>query len=374
MNTDSAKPWVETRLPMIAAWRARFKEPVRLPDAPYLATLPTIITAALVFMSISGFVLAVYYRPYQAFGSLQFIDRDVNNGWLIRTFHETGTTMIFGAVYLALFNRMSTRSYRAPGEMLWLLGVVQFMLLLLIGYTGYLLTDGAVSYWSLHDAATTAQMLGGAPGAIGTWFFGGPDGAGTLARMEVFHAVMALAVFGIIALHYAARRVSSAGMPASRRVAFHPYYTAQYFVAFVMFALIFAALAFFAPHLGDNPLNAAPASPLLVPAVALPPWYLLPIGAASQVFPGTWGGILAVIAGFAVLLALPWLDRSKPGARPGGRYRLLVTVLALDVAALGVVAHAGPSAIGNILTIVFTGWYFLHFLVLTPLVTGMESE
>jgi ubiquinol-cytochrome c reductase cytochrome b subunit len=374
MSSNLSKPWAETRLPFIAAWRAHFTAPVLAPDAPYLGTLPTLITVALAFLTVSGFVLAVYYNPAHAFDSVQFIDRDVNNGWLIHGFHETGTTAVFATVYLSLFRIMYTRAYRAPGEVVWLLGVAQFTLLLLTGYLGYVLADGAVSYWSLAGATQAAGNFGGLPGAIGAWFFGGPDGDGTLARLLVFHIVLALAIFGIIALHYAAKGAVTPPAPARGRVSFHPYYTAQYFVAFVVFALIFAVLLFFAPHFGENPLNLAPANPLIVPASVAPPWYLLSIADVAHAFPGIWGGTIAVVARLGVLFALPWLDRSKPGTPGGGLYRFLVLVLAVDVFLLGLAAAAGPSLLGSILAVVLTAYYFLHFLVLTPLVTSLEAK
>jgi len=374
ISKPAASPWVETRLPFLASWRAHFTAPVLAPDAPYLGTLPTLITAALVFMAVSGFVLSIHYDPGQGFASLQFIDRDVNNGWLIHAFHETGTTMIFGAVYLSLFRIIYTRAYRAPGEMVWVLGVAQFALLLLVAWLGELLTDGAVSYWSLAGATQAAGNFAGLPGALGAWFFGGPDGPGTLARMAVFHAMLALAIFGIVALHYAARRAITPPAAGRVRVSFHPYYTAQYFVAFVIFALIFAVLVFFAPHLGENRLNLAPANPLAVPVAVTPSWYLLPIIDVAGAFPAPWGGTAAVIARLAVLFALPWLDRSNPAKPGGGLYRVLVVVLAVDLVLLGLVAGAGPSTATTVLTVVFTAYYFLHFLVLTPLVTAMEAK
>jgi quinol-cytochrome oxidoreductase complex cytochrome b subunit len=374
MSSNITKPWIDTRLPFITAWRAHFLTPNLAPDAPYLGTLPSLITTALVFMALSGFVLSVHYDPAHPFTSLQFIDRNVNNGWLIHAFHETGTTMIFGAVYLTLYRIMVTRAYRAPGEVVWLLTVAQFCLLLLVGYLGYLLDGGAVSYWSLAGVTTAAGNLGGAPGAISNWFFGGPDGPGTLARIAMFHTLLALAIFGIVALHYLAKRAVTAPPPARGQVSFHPYYTAQYFVAFVVFALIFAVLVFFAPHFGENTLNGAPGGPLVVPATVSPPWYLLSITNVSHAFPGMWGGIFGVIARLAVLFALPWLDRSKPDATPGALYRFLVMLLALDILALGLAAAATPSMLTSILAIVFTAWYFLHFLVFTPLVTAMEAK
>jgi len=373
MSTDVKTSWAQSRMPGLASLAARFTARTWPREAPYLALLPWLITVGALFLAASGLVLAVYYNPAHGFDSLQFIDRDVNDGWLIHAFHETGATMIFAAVYLTLFRIMYTRAYKAPGELVWVLGVAQFTLLLLVGYLGYVLADGAVSYWSLTGATQTATALGGLPGAVGTWFFGGPDGPGTLARMVVFHIVLALAIFGIVALHYAASRAITPVPPARGRVSFHPYYTAQYFVAFVIFALIFAVIVFFAPHLGENRLNLAAANRLVVPAVVRPPWYLLSITDVTHAVPGPLGGVIAVLARLAVLFALPWLDRSKPGAKGGGLYRFLVLLLAVDVILLGLSAAAPPSLLTSILAMVFTVYYFLHFLVLTPVVTALEA-
>jgi quinol-cytochrome oxidoreductase complex cytochrome b subunit len=369
------KPWLETRLPLCATWRAHVTEYPSARDQPYLATLPGLILAALIFLALSGAVLSLFYVAAEgsAFHSIQFIIRSVNFGWLVQSFHSTGTTMLFAAVYLLLFRAILGSHYKGTGDLVWFLELKFFILLLLAGYLGYVLADGATSYWSLHNAALAGARLGGAPGAVADWIFGGPAGPGTLARMVVFHVVLALLLFTVIGALIAAKRV--AAPPVQRRpVAFHPYYTGQYFAALVIFALIFSVLVFFAPHLGENHLNLAAANPLVVPTVLTPPWYLLPIAAIGSVVPSTLGGIIAVIAGLAVLYALPWLDRSKPGATTGLLYKLLVFILALDVIALAVASAAPPSFITGILIKLFIVWYFLHFLVLTPLTSATEAK
>lgn len=367
----STPSWLETRLPLYATWRSRFTEAAIAPDLPYAATLPGLILRTLIFLAASGAVLSLFYVAAQgsAFASIQFIQRSVNFGWLVQSFHATGTTMLFAAVYLLLFRAILTSSYKGTRDLVWFLKLKLFIALLLTGWLGYVMADGAVSYWSLHNAALAGARLNGFPGVISEWIFGGPAGPGTLARMAVFHVALALLMFAIIGGIIAANR-AAAPLPGRRAVAFHPYYTSQYFAAFVMFALIFAILVFFAPQLGLNRLNAAAANPLLVPATVVAPWYLLPIAAIAGVVPSTLGGIVAVIAALAVLYALPWLDRSRPGAPPGLLHTLFVFILALDVIALAISAAAPPSTVTEILTPVFVIWYFLHFLVLTPLSTG----
>ncbi len=299
----------------------------------------------------------------------------MNSGWLIHAFHVTGVTMLFGAVYWLLFRDIYTRAYKAPGELVWLLRVKLYALLLLAGWLGYTLSDGAVSYWSLTDAANAATGLSGLPGAVGRWFFGGPNGAGTLARLEVFHAVLALAVLVTLGAHRcAARALARQAAPPKNPVSCHPYYTAQTFAAFSVFALIFAVLMFFAPHFGLNHLNAAASDPLVVPAVLSPPWYLAPVSAVAGMFTTPGGSIFGVIAMLAVLAALPWLDRSGTSNKRGKIYRLLMGLLLLDVIGLGwSVSNPACTAAGS-LTAVFVLWYFFHFLVLTPLVTALEAE
>ena len=166
MSTDVKASWVSARLPILAQAQVFFTERNLAREAPYLGMLPALITAALVFMAASGLVLSVYYNGGQGFSSLQFIDRDVSNGWLIHAFHETGATMIFGAVYLGLLRSLWLRNYKAPGELVWFLSLAKFLLLLLIGYLGYVLADGAVSYWSLSSSIAGAFSLSGVPGGI----------------------------------------------------------------------------------------------------------------------------------------------------------------------------------------------------------------
>jgi ubiquinol-cytochrome c reductase cytochrome b subunit len=372
--SDQTKPWLESRLPIGQAFRTHIRDLPLAHDRPYLAALGTLITATVIFLALSGFVLSLYYVAVegQAFSSIQFITRGVNDGWLIRSFHASGTTMLFGATYLAIFRALLTGSYRLPGELVWMLKLLFLLLILLIGYLGYALIDGATSYWSLHQATTAGAMLSSFPGNISNWFFGGPAGPGTLPRLAVLHGLLTFIALGVLALHYFAKR--SIAITPAKTVPLHPHYTAHHFVAFAVFGLIFAVLVFFAPHLGENPLNAVAANPLVVPAVVTPPWYLLPADAFTSALPGPEGGIIAFIAAFAVLFGVPWLDRSKPGAIPSGTYKTLTFLLGLDIVALSLTAAAGPSTINAILIILFTAWYFFHFLVLIPLVTLRETN
>jgi ubiquinol-cytochrome c reductase cytochrome b subunit len=374
MDIEAQKAWSDRGWPDLAVWRARAETPSLAREQPYLDTLPALITGTLLVLAASGLVLAVYYNPWAPYASVQFIKREVNSGWLIQSFHQSGTTMLFGAVYLLLFRGILLRLYKGNGEFVWLGTVALASVLLLAGWLGYMLSGGAVAGSSLRQATLTAETWPGLLGLLASWFFGGPHGAGTLARLAVLHAVLGVAVFALVLLLRTARKAMLPS-PGANPVAYHPYYTAQYFVAFTIFALIFALFAFFAPHFGDNPLNAAPANPLIIPINPAPPWFLAPLSAVRVVLPGDAGGVIAVLAMLGLLCALPWLDRSSaPAHQSSFLYRFLVAVLALDVIALGFAAACRPSVTAVILQIVFALWYFFHFLVLTPLVTAMEAK
>ncbi len=370
MATEQAsRSWLENRLPACAAWRAVFSDYRSPREQPYLATLPALILGTAVLLALTGLVLGIYYvaQGGDAYNSIQYIRRGVNFGWLLQSLHASGATMILAAAYLMLFRGILTGEYRGAYDLAWFFKLNLFILLLLAGWFGYVLTDGAVSAWSLQDTALAGLRLAGLGGLIAGWVFGGPAGAGTLGRMAVFHGVFGLLILLAALAVIGANRLAAAA-PGHRTVAFHPYYTAQHFVAFVVFALIFAVILFFLPHLGENLLNLAPANPLVVPTALTPPWYLLPFSALSGVLPGGYGGIIAVVAALAVLYALPWLDRTPAGRPPRALHKFFVWVLAADVIALALTAT--PGAGSALLSGLFVAWYFVHFLIITPLTTG----
>ena len=365
---DAKQGWLAARMPGLCGICATLMRQDRAPGAPWLAALPSLLGALLLILLASGVVLAVYYDPRNAYGALQRIAREVRGGWLVQGYHATGASLAFAVLYVHLFRTLLLRGYRAPGEFAWMLWVKLLAVLLLTGWLGFVLNGGAGGYWSLFNATGAALTLSGFPGAVAMWFFGGPAGGSTLARLLVFHVLLGLSAMLVIWLaRMATQQVRPA--PQGRVVAFWPVYAAQYFAALAVLALVFAVLLGFAPHWGQGAQNAIPASALAVPARISYPWYLTPVAGLAGVFPGVAGQIGAVIAAALVLYALPWLDRSN-GARPGRLYKALTWLLGLDVLALGIVT-ACPA--GAALPALFSFWFFFHFLVLTPLVTTLEA-
>lgn len=361
----------ESCVPCLGALCASLNEKNRAPGAPYAEALPWLMAVLAAFITLSGIVLAVFYNPWHAFASVQFINRSVNHGWLIRTYHATGTNLIFVLAYWHLFRTLRARTYRARAAFSWMLSVKLLFVLLLTGWVGFVLTGGAAGAWSLFNASNAAVSLGGLPGAVGLWFFGGPAGEGTLARLAVFHVLLAASLLLILWILLAARKQAAPAAPA-RAVAFYPYYLAQYFAALTVLGFVFVVLGFYAPHLGSVAANRIPAESLAIPLGAGVPWYLAPAAGLLSVFPTAKLAVVGAIAAVATLYALPWLDRSN-GAPAGRLYGALTWLLGLAVLGLGIAADAAcPSS--PLIAGIATLWFFFHFLVLTPVVTSMEAK
>ncbi|MBU6448883.1 MAG: cytochrome b N-terminal domain-containing protein [Rhodospirillales bacterium] len=366
MQMEAKQGWLASRVPGLGCVCGLMKEG-RAPGVCWIAALPALLGALLAVLLASGAVITVYYNPWHAYASLQGITREVRGGWLVLSYHQVGASLAFALLYLHLFRILLVRGYRAPAEFAWMLWVKLLALLLLTGWLGFVLNGGEGGYSSLFNTSNAATTLSGFPGAVAMWFLGGQPGGSTLARLLVFHVLLALCAVWVILMARAAAR-KARPMLQGRVVPFWPVYAAQYFAALSALALLFALLLGFAPHWGQGTQNAIPAAAMAVPSISYP-WYLTPLAGLAGVFPSVTGHIWAVVAAVALLYALPWLDRSK-GAPPGRVYKLLTWLLALDVLALGLFT---ACPIGPMLPELLTFWFFFHFLVLTPLVTMMEA-
>ncbi len=367
MQVEAKQGWLASRVPGVTCVRGMLSES-RSPGAPWLATLPTLLAAMLVLLLASGVALAPFYDPRHAYAALQTIMRDVPGGWLVLSYHQIGASLAFALLYLHLFRILLVRGYRAPAEFGWMLWVKLLAVLLLAGWMGFALNGGVGGHSSLFNAVNAAMLLPGIPGAVAMWVFGGASGGATLARLLVFHALLALCAAWIILMAFAADKKARPVLQGPG-VPFWPIYAAQYFVALSVLALVFAVLLGFVPHWGQGTQNTIPAATAAVPAVISYPWYLTPAAGLAGAFPGVAGHICAMILAAALLYALPWLDRSR-GARHGRVYMALTWLLGVDVLMLGLVT-AFPM--GGVLPKLLGLWFYFHFLVLTPLVTMMEA-
>ena len=312
--------WLDTRLPIV-----RFG--VDLLDFPtpknlnYWWTFGGILALCLVTQIVTGVVLAMLYDPSaaNAFDSVEKIMRDVNYGWMIRFIHATGASMFFLAVYIHMFRGLYYGSFKAPREVLWILGLIIYLLMMATAFMGYVLPWGQMSFWG---ATVITNIIGAVPWIgpkITTLLWGGYSVDNpTLNRFFSLHYLLPFMIAGVVGLHIWALHVPGNNNPTginvkskADTVPFHPYYTVKDGFAASVFFILFAAFVFFAPDALGHPDNYIVANPLVTPQHIVPEWYFLPYYAILRAIPNKLGGVIAMFGAIAILFALPWIDRSK---------------------------------------------------------------
>jgi ubiquinol-cytochrome c reductase cytochrome b subunit len=333
--------------------------------------------------------LAMHYAANAsvAFGSVERIMRDVNAGWFLRYAHANGASMFLAVVYIHIARGLYYGSYKAPREMVWLLGVVIFLLMMATAFMGYVLPWGQMSFWGAQviTGFFSAIPLVGEPLRI--WLLGGyaPDNA-ALNRFFSLHYLLPFVTAGVVILKIWALHIPGSSNPTGvdvkseqDTVPFHPYYTAKDAVGVGVFMLIFAFFIFFQPNLLGHPDNYIEANPLSTPAHIVPEWYFLPFYAILKSFTADFildaklWGVLAMFGSILLLFFLPWLDPSpvrSANYRP--TYRWFLIVLLVDVLVLGYVGGAEATPGNVILGQIATMYYFAHFLVILPIISRAE--
>ncbi|SOB78566.1 ubiquinol-cytochrome c reductase cytochrome b subunit [Sphingomonas guangdongensis] len=382
--------WVDDRLPLprfvYNAVGAGYPVPRNL---NYFWNFGVLAGASLMIQIVTGIVLAMHYSTdaNTAFLSVEGIMRDVNAGWFLRYAHANGASMFLAVVYIHIGRGLYYGSYKPPREMVWLLGVVIFLLIMATAFMGYVLPWGQMSFWGAQVITGFFSALPLVGESIRVWLLGGyaPDAA-ALNRFFSLHYLMPFVIAGVIILHIWALHIPGSNNPTGVEVKdeqdtvpFHPYYTAKDGFGLGVFLLIFAGFIFFQPNLLGHPDNYIPANPLSTPAHIVPEWYFLPFYAILKSFtidfimPAKLWGVLAMFGSILLLFFLPWLDTSpvrSANYRPV--YRWFLVALLVDVLVLGYVGGAEPRAGVILLGQLASAYYFLHFLVILPIVSAME--
>ena len=382
--------WLDEKLPLprlvYNAVGAGYPVPRNL---NYFWNFGVLAGAALAVQIITGIVLAMHYAANGAvaFDSVERIMRDVPSGWFIRYAHANGASMFFIVVYTHIARGIYYGSYKAPREMVWLLGVVIFLLMMATAFMGYVLPWGQMSFWGAQVITGFFSALPGVGETIRVWLLGGyaPDNA-ALNRFFSLHYLLPFVIAGVIILHIWALHIPGSNNPTGVEVKgpqdtvpFHPYYTAKDGFGLGVFLIVFASLIFFAPNLLGHPDNYIPANPLSTPAHIVPEWYFLPFYAILKaftvdfIFPAKLWGVLAMFGSILLLFFLPWLDKSPvKSANYRPTYRIFLIVLLLDVLVLGYLGGAEASPATVLASQIAAGYYFAHFLVVLPIVSAME--
>jgi quinol-cytochrome oxidoreductase complex cytochrome b subunit len=393
--------WLDTRLPIV---RLAYDSIIDFPtpkNLNYWWTFGGILALCLGIQIVTGIVLAMHYVPHvdHAFNSVEHIMRDVNYGWLIRYMHANGASMFFIAVYIHMFRGLYYGSYKAPREVLWILGCIIYLLMMATAFMGYVLPWGQMSF---HGAVVITNLFGALPvvgQAITTWLWGGfAVDDPTLNRFFSLHYLLPFMIAGVVGLHIWALHVPGNNNPTGVNVKskedtvpFHPYYTVKDGFAISVFLIMFAAFVFFNPNALGDAVNYVPANPLVTPAHIVPEWYFLPFYAILRAVPNKLAGVLMMFGAIAMLFVLPWLDTSKVRSmryRPTAKLYFLIFVVACGV--LGVCGGKLPDAhvIPGLTTFqlmdadlnsmvwlsrIAAAYYFAYFLIILPLLGLTET-
>ncbi len=397
--------WVNERAPaLMPIYRKHMTEYYAPKNFNFWYYFGVLSLVVLVNQILTGIFLTMHYKPdaKEAFDSVEYIMRDVDWGWLIRYMHSTGASLFFIAVYLHMFRGLMYGSYRKPRELVWLLGMVIYLVLMAEAFMGYVLPWGQMSFWG---AKVIISLFGAIP-VIGTdlthWIMGDyiPSDA-TLNRFFALHVIaLPIVLLLLVVLHLGAlHEVGSnnpdgveikkgpkgnrwdANKPADG-IPFHPYYTVHDLVGIGFFLMFAAFVIFFIPNFGGLFLehdNFTAANPLVTPAHIKPVWYFTPYYAMLRVVPSFFGiklwGVLVMFGAIVLLFLVPWLDKSPVKSY---RYRgklswamLLGFAFAfLWLAKIGGGPGTDPkeAIIGRVLTV----YYFLFFLTM-PIWTKIDK-
>ena len=341
---------------------------------------------------VTGIVLAMWYYATAdgAFNSVEHIMRDVNAGWMLRYAHANGASFFFIVVYIHIFRGLFYGSYKAPRELVWMLGLVIYLLMMATAFLGYVLPWGQMSYWGAQviTGFFSAFPLVGEP--IRVWLLGGyaPDQA-ALTRFFSLHYLLPFVIAAVVVLHIWALHIPGSGNPTGVDVKnekdtlpFHPFYTAKdgWFTGAILVA--YTAVLFFAPNALGHPDNYIQANPLATPAHIVPEWYFWPFYAILRAFtvdflwiiPAKLWGVLAMFSAILVWFFLPWLDKSPVRS---GHYRPLFRKFFWFglIPAMAVLFYCGGAPAEEpyvMLSQLATAYYFLHFLVILPIVSMIE--
>ena len=329
--------WIDERFPLTRMWKEQWGEYIAPKNFNFWYYFGSLAMLVLVIQIVSGIFLTMHYKPDAklAFGSVEYIMRDVPWGWLIRYIHSTGASAFFIVVYLHMFRGLMYGSYRKPRELLWIFGMLIYLCLMAEAFFGYLLPWGQMSFWG---AQVIVNLFGAIP-------YIGPDLAlwirgdyvvsdATLNRFFAFHVIaLPLVLLGLVVAHLIALHETGSNNPDGIEIKkfkdpktgipldgipSHPYYTIKDLLGVTVFLFVFSVIVFFAPDMGGYFLEAnnfIPADSLKTPEHIAPVWYFTPYYAMLRAVPPLFGsqfpGVLVMGAAVVIFFLMPWLDRGK---------------------------------------------------------------
>ena len=350
----------------------------------YFGSLAMVV---LVNQIVTGIWLTMSYKPSaaEAFASVEHIMRDVEWGWLIRYMHSTGASAFFIVVYLHMFRGLIYGSYQKPRELVWLIGMLIYLVLMAEAFMGYVLPWGQMSYWGAQVITSLFSAIPFVGEALVEWIRGDfLISDATLNRFFALHVVaLPLVLLLLVVLHLGAlhevgsnnpdgvdikKKKGADGVPLDG-IAFHPYYTVKDLFGAGFFMIVCAFIIFFAPTFGGLFLehdNFTIADPMVTPEHIKPVWYYTPFYAMLRAIPDKLFGVIVMFAAVLILFFVPWLDRSpvKSIRYRGWPSKVMVAGLVVSFVWLGYIGANPPTDTLTTIGQVLTAFYFFFFLAM----------
>ncbi|TMJ59427.1 MAG: cytochrome b [Alphaproteobacteria bacterium] len=375
--------WIDYRLPFVGMLQHELYEYPTPRNLSYWWNFGSLSGIMLVVMIVTGIFLAMQYTPHAslAFDSVERIMRDVDYGWLLRYAHMNGASMFFALLYIHMFRGLYYGSYKQPRELLWILGVIILILAIMTAFMGYVLPWGQMSYWAatvITNLFSTIPLIGQ---NIVTFLWGGfTVGNPTLNRFYALHYLLPFVILAVVLLHLIALHRFSSNNPLGIEMKgpqdtlpFHPYFTIKDLFGLAVFLLIYSFFVFYAPNFLGSSDNYIPANPMQTPNHIVPEWYLLPYYAILRSVPNKLLGVVLAFGSIFLLFLVPWLDSSPVrSARFRPVYKWVFWLLVIDVVALGWVGASPPEGLVVTVGQIATLYYFVHFLILFPVIGRLE--
>ena len=392
--------WVDARFPASKMWREHLSEYYAPKNFNFWYFFGSLALLVLVIQIVTGIFLTMNYKPDAAlaFASVEYIMRDVQWGWLIRYMHSTGASAFFVVVYLHMFRGLIYGSYKQPRELVWLFGMLIYLVLMAEALMGYLLPWGQMSYWG---AQVIISLFGAIPfigEQLALWIRGDFVVAdATLNRFFAFHVIalpivlLGLVVAHIIALHEVGsnnpdgveikKLKNKEGKPLDG-IPFHPSYTVKDIVGVIVFLIIFSLVLFYMPEMGGwflEHANFIPADPLKTPEHIAPVWYFTPFYAILRAVPSinasAFPGVVAMGLSIVFLFLLPWLDRSPVRSirYRGPYFKIALTLFIISFFVLGFLGTQPATELYTLIAQISSVVYFAFFIFM-PFYTKFDKD